>query len=157
VSGFGHPSRPGFYGVSFNPVIADKVGCLCDALIPGDDGYPSGCRAQVPQFIEDRCSPDDLRRLEQITAGAACSTASEAAALLENLELNDSLSFQWLRQFVYHGYYASRRVIAAMADRGYDYHGAPQPLGYVLPGETGLPSHGRGAYVRTEEVTRATP
>ncbi len=157
MTGFGHPSRPGFYGVSFDPETTDKVGHLCDALIPGDDGYPSGCRAQVPRFVEDRCSPDDLRRLTAITAGAACSSASKATAVLENLERDDPLSFQWLRQFVYHGYYASHRVIAAMNDHGYDYHGAPQPLGYVLSGETGLPSHGRGAYVMTEEVTRATP
>ena len=154
---FQHPSRPGFYGESFPPDIMQKVGDLCDALIPGDDEYPSACRAQVPRFIEDRCSPDDLRRLTSLTAGVACSSTSEAAALLRSLERDDSVSFQWLRQFVYHGYYASHRVIAAMNDHGYDYHGAPQPLGYVLSGETRLPAHGRGAYVKTEEVSRATP
>lgn len=154
---FGHPSRPGFYGVSFTPEMTAQVGVLCDALLPGGDGYPSGCRAQVPRFIEERCSPDDVGRLAAIIGEAACSSASEATSHLEGLEREDALSFQWLRQFVYHGYYASHRVIAAMNDHGYDYHGAPQPLGYALPGVTGLPAHARGSYVKTEEVTRATP
>ena len=154
---FGHPSRPGFYGVSFTPALNTQLGFLCDALLPGGGGYPSACEAQVPRFIEERSSPEDAGLLGAIIGDAACASASEASSHLESLERDNILSFQWLRQFAYHGYYASHRVIAAMNDHGYDYHGAPQPLGYALPGVTGLPAHSRGSYVKTEEVTRATP
>jgi len=43
-----------------------------------------------------------------------------------------------------------------MQDRGYDYHGAPQPLGYALPGTTAVPASPRGSYIPTSEVTRAS-
>jgi hypothetical protein len=156
VTSFGHPSRPGFYGISFSPELREQVALLCEAMIPGDGSYPSGREAQVPQFIEERSSAADKERLTALVARFPLTAQADAVAALAELEEVDPAFFAWLREFFYHGYYAARRVIAAMNDRGYDYHGAPQPLGYSLPGETARPARPRGSYIATSEVSRAT-
>jgi hypothetical protein len=149
---FTHPSRPGFYGTLFSPELRHQLAQVCDLLVPGDEHYPSGSVAQVPRFVEERASHADLTRLEQVMASLTPTSAEALSASTARLESEDPVAFLWLRELVYHGYYASRRVIAAMTDRGYDYHGAPQPLGYRLPGTTTGPQTPRGSYIRTEEV-----
>lgn len=62
--------------------------------------------------------------------------------------------FAWFREFAYHGYYASPRILAALTDRGYEYHGAPQPLGYAIAEQMRKPQSHRGAYLPTEAVKR---
>lgn len=155
TSAFTHPSRPGFYGTAFSDGLRRQLATACDALVPGDGTYPSASVAQVPRFIEDRASATDHDRLEQLLGKLDLASAEAAAGSIARLEAGEPLAFAWLRELVYHGYYASRRVIAAMTDRGYDYHGAPQPLGYRLPGTTRGPQERRGSYIRTEEVGNA--
>jgi hypothetical protein len=156
MSAFTHPSRPGYFGTTFSETLRRQVASLCDAMIPGDENYPSGSRAQVPAFIELRASEADRARFAALAERYPLDTPKEAALALSELEQTDLSTFGWIREFVYHGYYASPRVLAAMQDRGYDYHGAPQPLGYLLPGETGRPATPRGSYIPTSEVTRAS-
>lgn len=79
-----------------------------------------------------------------------------ARAALEKVETENPELFAWLRAFVYHGYYSSPRVLAAMKDTGYGYHGAPQPLGYQISDDLLLPTKGRGSFIPTDEVSRAT-
>lgn len=155
TAAFVHPSRPGFYGTTFSAELRDRLAKVCDTLIPGDADYPSATVAHVPRFIEERCSAADLARLEPVLSGLALGSEQEAFDSVVHLEADDPVTFAWVRELVYHGYYASRRVIAAMTDRGYDYHGAPQPLGYPLPGTTGGPQARRGSYIKTEEVGSA--
>lgn len=152
TAAFVHPSRPGFYGTEFSAELRDQLGTVCNTLIPGDGSYPSATVAHVPRFIEDRASAADRDRLEQIVGGLDLSSAVTASASVARLEAAEPVAFAWVRELAYHGYYASRRVIAAMSDRGYDYHGAPQPLGYRLPGTTRGPQERRGSYIQTEEV-----
>jgi hypothetical protein len=156
MSAFTHPSRPGHFGTTFSDELRRHVASLCDAMIPGEGDYPSGSHAQVPTFIELRASEEDRARLEALAERYPLDTPEDAAVALTALEKADVGTFGWVREYVYHGYYASPRVLAAMRDRGYDYHGAPQPLGYSLPGETGRPAAARGSYIPTSEVTRAT-
>jgi hypothetical protein len=156
MSAFLHPSRPGYFGTTFTEGLRAQVAALCDAMIPGDADYPSGSRAQVPAFIEQRATEEDRVRFTALATRYPLDTAEDAAVALSDLEENDVTTFGWVREYVYHGYYASPRVLAAMQDRGYDYHGAPQPLGYQLPGETARPAAARGSYIATSEVTRAT-
>jgi hypothetical protein len=152
---FPHPSRPGYYRITFSEHLRDSLSMLASGLIPGGTGYPSGGDAQVATFIEDRASEPDRQLLETIVGRCDVTSPESAAATLAELESTDPSLFAWLREFVYHGYYASRRVLAAMADRGYAYHGAPQPLGYAIDVEPVVPTVRRGSYIPTAEVTRA--
>src|SRR5262245_48947659 len=132
MTGFTHPSRPGHHRQSFTAELRDRVALLASALIPASEGYPSGGDAQVATFMEERASRADRLRLEDIVDRFAVTSPENAYAALQQLESGEPLVFAWLRDFIYHGYYASRRVLAVMADRGYGYHGAPQPLGYSI-------------------------
>jgi hypothetical protein len=156
MTDFPHPSRPDYYGLSFTPALATYVSVLASALIPGNSHYPSGGDAQVGRFIEQRSSPRDLEVLERMRAQWPATSVEEAHNRIQAMEIDDVATFVWLREFVYHGYYASRRVLAAMADLGYDYHGAPQPLGYRIDEAMTMPSGSRGTYIPTGEVTRVS-
>lgn len=155
MSTFPHPSRPGFHGLTLPDELTAGLTCLLTAFLPGDGVYPSAAEAQVVHFIEQRMSEADLQLLRRIVAGRTLDSVEDGIAVVSQLEREDPAAFAELRQLAYHGYYASGRVLAAMADRGYAYHGAPQPLGYEITEEMALPSAERGSYVATGEVTRA--
>ena len=155
VLDFPHPSRPGHYGTVVSDSQRAAIASLVDALIPGDANYPCASDAQVPEFICARMGSDDLELLNEIVADAPEPlTADEAGRVIARLQEDRPLVFVWLREFTYHGYYASPRVLAAMTDRGYRYHGAPQPLGYSIAEEMRKPQSRRGAYLPTEAVKR---
>lgn len=154
MSEFPHPSRPGHYRLSLDDDLRRALAMLSDAMIPGDDRYPSGSEAQVPLFVEARASAADLEALRTIV-GDRQFDGSSAAQALRQLENGNPLLFAWFREFVYFGYYASHRVLAAMADAGYAYHGAPQPLGYQIDEQMMLPGQSRGSFIPTAEVARA--
>ena len=151
-AGFPHQSRPGHYAPTLTPELRQYVGAVAEALIPGGDGYPSGREAQVEHFVVDRASDQDAQLLAAIAERWPATSVDQAAANLAAMEIDDTASFVFLREFVYHGYYASRRVLAAMIDRGYRYHGAPQPLGYPKTEELLLPTDARGSFIPTNEV-----
>jgi len=150
--GFPHPSRPGFYGLQLQPQLASYLGVLADALIPGTATCPSGREAQVVDFIRDRASQNDIDLLDQLSHLWPAAGADQAKAALETMERDDPISFAYLRELVYHGYYSSRRVLAVMADRGHGYHGAPQPLGYQIQDVMSRPTKARGSYIATGDV-----
>lgn len=153
MTDFPHPSRPGHYGVIFDDELKSALAVLVSALIPGDSTYPTGAEAQVVDFIEARSSETDKQLAQDVVGRCAHDSVPSAASALRGLEGEDPLLFAWLRDFAYYGYYASRRVLAAMADRGYAYHGAPQPLGYTISEDMLIPSVRRGSFIATEEVT----
>ena len=153
MTGFPHQSRPGYYGITFTTTQREILAHLSDAMIPAGDNYPSASEAQVVQFVEERSSVDDVARLSTIEASLSGTARSDMGAVLRNLEEAEPETFIWLRQFIYHGYYSSHRVIAAMVDHGYDYHGAPQPLGYAITKEPRIPATHHGSFISTAEVT----
>ena len=155
-AGFPHHSRPGHYAPTLTDELEQYVGVVAEALIPSGDGYPSGREAQVHLFVADRASQQDARLLTAIAERWPATSVNQATANLAAMEREDATSFQFLREYVYHGYYSSRRVLATMVDRGYRYHGAPQPLGYPQTEELLVPSAQRGSFIATSEVTRAT-
>lgn len=155
MADFPHPSRPGHYGVSFDVDLRQALTVLVTALIPGDATYPSGAEAQVVDFIESRSSVADREVARRVAAACAHDSVEAATQALVTLENEQPEDFAWLRDFTYFGYYASRRLLAALADRGYAYHGAPQPLGYSITEEMRVPSTSRGVFIPTKEVTRA--
>lgn len=155
VLDFPHPSRPGYYGIVVSDSQREAIAALVDALIPGDAHYPCASDAQVPDFLCARMGSDDLKLLNEVVADTKQPlTADEAERVIARLQEDRPVVFAWLRELTYHGYYASPRVLAAMTDRGYGYHGAPQPLGYSIAEEMLKPQSRRGVYLPTEAVTR---
>ena len=152
TAGFPHHSRPGHYAPTLTEELQQYVGMVAEALIPAGDGYPSGREAQVALFVADRASEQDALLLAAIAERWPATSVDEATVNVAAMERQDVTSFVFLREFVYHGYYSSRRVLAAMVDRGYRYHGAPQPLGYPKTEELLVPSAQRGSFTATEEV-----
>jgi hypothetical protein len=156
VDQFPHTSRAGHFGLTFSPELMGYLGAVATALVPGDGEYPSGSEAQVSTFIQDRSSEGDREVLLRLSSRWPADDADQAIAAVREMEAADPEAFLYLRELVYHGYYSSRRVLAAMADRGYGYHGAPQPLGYRIEEQMNVPSKVRGTYVSTDEVSRAS-
>lgn len=152
MTDFPHTSRAGFYGLVFPSELLGYLDHVSDALLPGNKDYPCGSNAQVATFIQDRASANDQGIIEQICGQWPASSAAEALAALQEMEQADPVSFAYLRELVFHGYYSSHRVLAVMADHGYRYHGAPQPLGYTIDEVMSRPSRPRGRYIATEDV-----
>jgi len=153
AAGFPHPSRPGYYGTIFSEDMRSALALFASALIPGEGAYPSAADAQVVRFVEERSSADDRARIAALFAQGVGESADAAKELARTLESDRPAEFAWIRDFVYHAYYASRRVLAAMADSGHEYHGAPQPLGYVITEAMLVPVVPRGSYTPTDEVS----
>ena len=154
VAAFPHQSRPGYYGITFSDELKERLRVLVTAMIPGGEGYPPAGEAQVVEFLEARSSSEDREWLTDVASRFDGNTTNSATDALTKLEADEPTLFAPLLQFVYHGYYSSPRVLAAMTDRGYAYHGAPQPLGYVTDPDLLPPPAGRGSYIPTSEVTR---
>lgn len=153
--GFPHPSRPGHYGQHLTADVQSYLVLLASAMIPGTETYPSGGDAQVIGFIQDRASAEDVVRLGRLGELWPAGSVAEATVAVRSMEREDPDSFVYLRELLYHGYYSSHRVLAAMTDRGYAYRGAPQPLGYAITEAMQTPSVARGSFIPTDEVTRA--
>lgn len=154
---FPHPSRTGYYDQTLLPATRAAVAALVSALIPGNDIYPSAAAARVPQYIEAHVSPEEVELLENLVDGLGELDSEAAVELLEEWEAGRPDVFSWLRELAYHAYYGAPLVIAAMVERGYGYHGAPQPLGYRITETMQVPSQRRGSFVPTSEVRRVLP
>ena len=154
VAAFPHQSRPGYYGITFSGELKERLRVLVTAMIPGGESYPPAGEAQVVEFLEARSSGEDRDWLTDVAGRFDGKTVASATDALTQLEADEPDLFAPLLQFVYHGYYSSHRVLAAMTDRGYAYHGAPQPLGYVTDPNLLAPPSGKGSYIPTSEVTR---
>jgi hypothetical protein len=148
-------SAPGT-GADFPAELRSPLDDVGQVLIPGGQGYPSGGETSVSRFIAARVSAEDIAFLERLIPGLPTGDDEQLAEALSALEAEDPVSFARLRALIYHAYYSSPRLLAALADRGYGYHGAPQPLGYALDQDPPLPAHTRGDYVRTQEVRRVS-
>jgi hypothetical protein len=155
-TGFEHPSRPHQGATRLDAETQKYVALLAAAYFPGSADYPDGRRAQVAAFVAERATEEDARLLGDLARRRPASSVADAADVLRGLETGEAELFGYLAVLLCHGYYSAHRVLAAMADRGYAYHGAPQPLGYPSSGELMRPSTVRGSHLRTEEVARAT-
>ena len=153
VMEFLHPSRPGYFDVHFGEELKASLMKCVDVLIPGDGFYPSASQASVVDFLETRSSDQDHEKLQWISGFLEPKGCTEGS--MHELENNHAEVFTWFRDFVYHGYYASLLVMDALNRRGYDYHGAPQPLGYQVGDEPPRPGKQRGSFLTTREVLKS--
>lgn len=144
--------RPDFHMLTLNRNTARALEMVADLLIPGGNGYPPASSAKVVQFIEGHLSPGEQKLLEDLLSNLDHQNTEEAKHWLTQLEEEDPGMFGFIRWYVYCAYYASPHVLGALKDRGYDYHGAPQPHGYALEEDPPIPRGDRGSYIPTKEV-----
>lgn len=138
---------------------------LVETMIPGDGDWPSAADVGVHGLL-------GIRLLETLGEGGfdatvaalvACGApfaqkdADAREAIVARFEAADPTRFATVRLAVYTGYYEHPAVVAAVAALGMPYLARPVLGGYRLPpfdAARDTPRHGRGAYVRTQDVRR---
>ena len=145
---------PGYYGIELDERTASALAAVADAMIPGDENYPSAGEAHVVDFVQARINPAEHEALERLLANIGVEDAAAIAAWLTELEEDNTSALELLRFLVYSAYYRDEAVVRAINRRGYDYHAAPMPYGYEVPEDIPLPDGSRGSYTPTTEVRR---
>ena len=138
---------------------------LVEVLLPGGGGWPSGASVGVQ-------APLVLRLIEQrgrgaladvvaalIAAGGPLERQDEAGriAIVERFEAVEPELFGWIRDAAYVAYYENPFVAEVISGLGFVYELRPHVKGYPVPRfdlARDTPRHGRGRYLRTDEVRR---
>jgi hypothetical protein len=153
------------------------LNAAADLIIPAARGFPAPSDVEIVAFVARYVTPagedvkyyplaaeytfkDHLGDLGQEFLDAAPSGQIAALEALEHGNEAESTFFEQLKGLVYFGYYARPEVTAAIRKNlsaGRDYHGPPQPYGYLEVTEQWSGEefpHGRGSYIATDEVAR---
>jgi hypothetical protein len=141
------------------PATAQALAGFADALLPGDDLFPSasaaGAHGVMAARLRDRLGEGSVDRLAAaLVARGGLDDAPGAAA---RLEADEPRLFDTARAFLTFAYYEAPAVIAAIRTLGHDYNDAPQPKGYAmrpLDPTRDAPAIPRGGFVATEDVVR---
>lgn len=176
-SGF-EVGRPRLGGLEFPVEFSEQqtaiLNAAADEIIPPGEGFPAPSEVDVVDFIGRYVAPSGEEPLHYPFAGeddfkAAVDGLGEEfvsadsagrVETLERVEKEDEKFFTQLRNLVYYGYYSRPEVTIAIQKNvpaGRDYHGPPQPYGYIRTIERwdeSLYEHGRGSYIKTEDVER---
>jgi hypothetical protein len=164
-------SSPAAPGWTLSDVERATLAAALDALLPPEDSFPAPSRTgMIDEFILVRVPPetDGFVPYPGLHAGhlrallAELADATDMTAALQALEIAQPTAFLALWRLAVFGYYSRPETLAAIQrDLAPNYHGAPLPLGYdhVIPPWDATdplqnPRHGRGSYVRTEDVRR---
>ncbi len=169
----GRPRLGGFQvPLRFSPQQAAILNAAADEIIPPGGSFPAPSEVNVVGFIGRYVTPRDEDPIHYPFAGEdefkaavdglgerfVSADSAQRVEILKRIEKENETFFSQLRNLVYFGYYSrpeATRAINKDLEAGRDYHGPPQPYGYVHLiegwGETPFPQ-GRGGYVRTEEV-----
>jgi hypothetical protein len=141
-------------------ILADFV----DALIPGDDDWPSASKVGVQAVLANRLADldreDDIDRIVEFigaAGGFAGKSEAERTAIVANLERQHPELFKLVCEAVYFAYYESPAAAARIRSLGFSYKLRPHLGGYPMPRVDAIrdrPHHERGQYVRTEDVRR---
>ena len=145
--------------------LAAELAALVDVLVPGDDAFPPASEVGVQAKLADRLIVMRGEGAVQALALALAAAGGPLARLdddgrrsvLTRVERERPEDFLLVRNIVYLSYYESPAVHEAIRAMGYTYHAAPLPVGYEVgrfDPATDTPRHGRGSFVRTEEVRR---
>jgi hypothetical protein len=145
--------------------LAAELAALVDVLVPGDDAFPCASEVGVQAKLADRLT---LMRGEG-AVGALALALDAAGGPLARLDRDDRTAvvarvererpedFLLIRNVVYLSYYESPAVHEAIRAMGFTYHASPLPIGYDVgrfDAASDTPRHGRGGFVRTDEVRR---
>ena len=160
--------------VAFDEVQARVINAIADELIPPAPGWPAPSEVRIADFVARYVTPaaepvryypfaaeDQFRHdLGELGQEFADAPREQKVARLRELEAKESEFFTQMKALTYYGYYAQPEVVKAISENlpaGRDYHGPPQPYGYLEVteewGDTPLP-HGRGSYLPTGQVQR---
>jgi hypothetical protein len=177
---FGAPERPRLGGLAapirFTDAQAAVINAVADTLIPPGRGFPAPSEVDVVDFFGRYLAPSGTRAVHYPFAaedefkakldglGEAFANAGEAgrADALGRLERDDEEFFGQLRSLAYYGYYSMTEVTLAIRKNipaGKDYHGPPQPYGYLDTTEpwddaTLSTRGGTADHIATEDVRR---
>jgi hypothetical protein len=160
--------------VTFTAAQQAVLNAAADQIIPPGGGFPAPSEVEVIEFVARYVTPasepvkyypqaaehEFKGQLDALGEAFAAAQPSEQVASLQALENGDEAQqafFEQLKSLVYHGYYARPEVTAAIRTNlpaGRDYHGPPQPYGYVkiteLWPDREFPRN--GSYIATEDV-----
>lgn len=135
---------------------------LMETLLPGGAGFPAARETGMGPALLARLRQADATIPARLAAVAAARGALPADAdgrreLAARLEAVEPKLFDELRKYAFLTYYEQPAVIAAIRGLGIRYNDSPLPAGY--PDEPfdparDAPRHGRGRWLRTEEVRR---
>ncbi len=135
---------------------------LMNTVLPGGHGFPAAASTGMGDLLVAR-----LRRADPALPGKIAAALGadgrlpdqethwcDAAARLEAVEPK---LFDEFRKYAYLTYYEQPSVIDAIRKLGFRYNDSPLPDGYPdepFDPERDAPRHGRGAWIRTEDVKR---
>lgn len=145
--------------------LAAELAALVDVLVPGDHEFPPASQIGAQAKLADRLivmrGDGALAELVEVLNGCGGPLAflgsEDRAAVVARFERERPEQFLQLRNLAYLSYYDCPAVHEAIRAMGFTYHAAPLPEGYAVgkfDPETDMPRHGRGGFVRTEEVRR---
>ena len=125
-----------------------------DLMLPGDDLFPAASAVGVQGLL--------CQRLSEIGGDAALPILAKAGgqganSALADLEKKQPELFAKLRSVVFLTYYEMPEVQDAIRKLGHRYNAEPLPKGYAMGRFdpcADTPAHGRGHYVKTEDVKR---
>ena len=167
----------------FNPPVrfsdgqAEIINAIADTLIPAANTFPAPSEIEIVDFFGRYVTPEDrplkyfplagerdfkarLDGLGQAFVDASSDERVETLRGLEQGDEDDQAFFAQLRALSYYGYYARPEVTLAIqrtSDAAGDYHGPPQPYGYlgkVEPWPEGAFDNPVGGYLATEAIER---
>ncbi|MGI9499498.1 MAG: hypothetical protein ACR2P3_05640 [Geminicoccaceae bacterium] len=130
------------------------LGELVDLMLPGDDRFPSASSVGVHGQLRGRLREIDGETALSTLEAARAKGGPEALTALE--EAKPDL-FQKLRSVVFLTYYEMPEVQDVIRNFGHPYNASPLPKGYAtgrFDPSSDTPTHGRGSYVKTEDVKR---
>ena len=177
---FGAPERPRLGGlaspVRFTDGQAAVINAGADTLVPAGNGFPAPSEVDVVDFFGRYLAPSGTKavhypfaaedefkaKLDGLGDTFVNADAAGRAEAVTKLEREDEEFFGQLRSLTYYGYYSMTEVTLAIRKNipaGKDYHGPPQPYGYLDTTEpwddASLATRGGAAdYIATEDVTR---
>ncbi len=173
--------RPRLGGLDFPVQFSEQqtaiLNAAADEIIPPGGGFPAPSEVNIVNFIGRYLAPSGEDPIHYPFAGeddfkAAVDSLGEdflsddskgRVETLERVEKEEEAFFDQLRSLVYYGYYSMTEVTLAIRKNlpaGRDYHGPPQPYGYISTiewwDEDTLASRGGGCdgYIATEDVER---
>lgn len=158
--------------VSFSEEQIAALNAAADELIPPGDGFPAPSSVGIVEFVGRYVTPegaavkfyplaaerDFKQHLDALGQDFARADSATKLDILRRLEREEPAFFEQLRGLVYYGYYSRPQVVQAIRENlpaGRDYHGPPQPYGYLAviePWDATMFAFGRGRYTATEDV-----
>ena len=163
--------------VRFSTPQTAIINAVADTLIPAANTFPAPSEVGIAEFFSRYVTPehrpvkyfplagevDFKQKLDGLGQSFLDASPGDRVARLKGLEEGDEHQqafFIQLRALSYYGYYARPEVTLAInrtSDAAEDYHGPPQPYGYlgrVEPWPEGAFENPVGGYLATDDIER---